>query len=444
MTNIPVSTPPSSSHDAELKLVPSAGAGGGLAYRELPGSGLAIVNPLSYGATVAGIEDVHGQLGFLEAMNAGHQLVWFDQRGAGASASAGLLTSWEQRGADLWDVADAAGIERAVLYGVFDAGHTIVHAAAQRPDRVLGLIFNRVPVYCTAVPGEGDRSGGVSITPRQTDIPEGASRSLRLMELYGISERDAQGLARVWDDQIAPEATVRLEELLQQADLRPLIAKITAPVLIISPRRHPELLRWGEALAEALPASRLVRSENGGEALGAIHAFLSILSADVGNQASRLPASLSTTMTAGRRAIGGLRRIVVPVNASLASARSVELACRLGEAQRAEILLVNVIAVPRSLPLDHPLPEATYRGERALTLGRAIVAEHGMNCTSRLLTERSAAGAVVRLARDEGADLIVMGAGGMKEWDTDHIGRTAAEVLRRAPCEVLLDREAVR
>jgi len=46
-------------------------------------------------------------------------------------------------------------------------------------------------------------------------------------------------------------------------------------------------VRWGEALAVALPAARLVSSENGGEALGAIHAFLRILSADFGNHAKR-------------------------------------------------------------------------------------------------------------------------------------------------------------
>src|SRR5581483_4779613 len=127
--------------------------GASLRYAERAGHGIAVVSPLSQGTTLAGLERAFGQRSFLDAAGAGHQLVLYDQRGAGGSAD-NEPQGWERRAADLWAVADAAGVERAVLYGVFDAGHTIAHAAALQPGRVLGLIFNRVPLAFAGAPGD--------------------------------------------------------------------------------------------------------------------------------------------------------------------------------------------------------------------------------------------------------------------------------------------------
>ncbi len=414
------------------------GDGAGIAYCEVAGPGLAIVDPLSFGGTIAGLAMAHTQQSFLDAMSAGHQIIWYDQRGAAASAGAGVPRDWEQRGEDLWRVADAAGIERAVLYGVFDAGHTIAHAAVQQPERVLGLIFNRVPRYFIAEPG--DTSGLTrSLVEGWFSRP---GTALHVMQSYGITSHDAEVLAEVWDQSTPPDVTAKQQDLLLQADLRPLLDAIKAPALVIAARRRQNIRPWGETLGSALPTARLVRPASAGEALGAIHAFLSVLGADIGRSASTLSAALSTTMSDSKRAVGALRRIVVPVDTDVTSGRAVELACRLGEAQKAEIVLVHAVVVPHSLALDHPRPEATYRGERALMLGRAIVADHGLPCRTKLVTERSAAGAIVRLAREEEANLIVMEVEGSTIEGADQTGDTAREVLRRAPCEVLLDRSA--
>jgi len=156
--------------------------------------------------------------------------------------------------------------------------------------------------------------------------------------------------------------------------------------------------------------------------------------------ASRLSPAISGTVTDSRRSVGAVRRIVVPVDPTITTGRAVELACRLGESQQALIVLTHVVAVPRQLPLDHPLPETRRRGERALAIGQAIVAEHGLPCETRLLTGRSAAGSIVGLAGEIGADLIVMTLSAGDAADREGIGRTVEEVLRRAPCEVLVVR----
>lgn len=418
--------------------------GSSLRFTERAGHGIAVVGPLSQGTTIAGLEHAFGQRAFLNAAGAGHQLVLYDQRGAGGSAGTGPQ-SWERRAADLWAVADAAGVERAVLYGVFDAGHTIAHAAALQPGRVLGLIFNRVPLAFAGEPGD---SATVPLAELERwfrhDAAAPSGDPLALMAALGINEADAAALIDAWRPTVTAEALAAQEALFRAADLRPLLPALTAPALFIAPKRRPALQRWAEAGAALLPGARLVRPENAGETVGAMHAFLTVVGAASGRLGSRLPAALSDTLSDSRRSVGALRRIVVPVDPNVASGRAVELACRLGEAQKAEIVLVHVVSVPHVLPLDHPLPEATRRGERALTLGHVIAAEHGLPCRTRLLQERSVAGSIVRLAREERADLIVMALGEQAPGEEDRISTTAQEVLRRAPCEVLIDRRAGR
>jgi nucleotide-binding universal stress UspA family protein len=427
--------------EPELEYAPLP-AGGRLGYRLLPGLGLAIVHPIVYGTTLEGLHLAPAQLQFLDAMSAGHLLVSYDQRGSGASASAGVARSWEARGADLWAVADAAGIERAVLYGVGDAGHTIAWAALQQPDRVLGLIFNRTPVSFSVQPG--DASGvqaAASGTWFTTDATHPLGKPNALMESIGITHEEALVLAQAWARDANPEAAAAEAELLQTADLRPILPRLDMAALIIAPKTRPWLGAWARALADGLPRGRVVRPDSGGETLGAVHAFLTVRATDVGRMASTLPAALSSTLSASQRAVSQLRRIVVPVDVDVDTGRAVELACRLGQAQRAELLLVHVVAVPHVLPLDHPLPEAMQRAERALALGQAIVAEHDMRAGKRILRDRSVAGAIVRLAKEENADLIVMEVGGDERRSAEGPpGKTAQEILRRAPCEVLLDR----
>ena len=84
------------------------------AFREWGGHGIAIVSPLCYATTLIGLDQAAGQRAFLHAIGAGHQLVAYDQRGAGATPDDDEQ-DWAGRAADLWAVADAAGVERAVL-----------------------------------------------------------------------------------------------------------------------------------------------------------------------------------------------------------------------------------------------------------------------------------------------------------------------------------------
>ncbi|MGC8873746.1 MAG: universal stress protein [Chloroflexia bacterium] len=157
----------------------------------------------------------------------------------------------------------------------------------------------------------------------------------------------------------------------------------------------------------------------------------------------RVPPPVPREVAAVRRSVAAMERILVPVSGRLASERAVELACRLGEKQRAEIVLAYVIEVPFTLSLNTPMPASEAKGQEALRTARFIVEQHGLPVRTRIVPHRYAWDGILHLSREEKVDAIVMsvGRGGP---GGDALGRTTQEVVRRAECEVILDRVARR
>jgi pimeloyl-ACP methyl ester carboxylesterase/nucleotide-binding universal stress UspA family protein len=434
-----IQTPASTFH-ASPELEEHGKARAPLAYHRRAGGGLSLIQPLSYGVTIDGIAAAFGQEAFLDAAGSGFDLITYDQRGAGQSAGAGEPSDWAELGADLWRVADAAGVERAVLYGVADAGYTVAHAAVQRPDRVLGVIFNFVPPKFVA-----DEPGAVGVPSELIarwfePLADGSSGNPRpMLEDLGIDEGDARALAEHWQASSSPDAAERRRDLMSRADISELLPTIAGRALVMQPKRRELFHGWGDAMAALLPNARTVYPSRGIEAIGAMHAFLAVLTSDIGRQASRLSPELSATVESSEQSFGELQRIAVAIDDDVVSGRAVELACRLGEGQRAEIILIHVIEVPYARPLDQPADDAKERGERALELGKAIVERHRLaSCRSRLVMGRSVASSIVRTAEEESADLIVVSTSedGLHGMSSSPV---VAEVLRRAPGRVLVN-----
>jgi APA family basic amino acid/polyamine antiporter len=154
----------------------------------------------------------------------------------------------------------------------------------------------------------------------------------------------------------------------------------------------------------------------------------------------RLPRMVPAQAARARRGVGAVRRILVPTVGAAYSQRGVELACRLGLEQKAEIVLANVIEVPRTLPLDAPLPQAQAQAEEAIEQARAIVELRGLVAQAHIERAREAVEGIIRAARHVDADLIVMGTRPHISAAESVLGRTADALLRRAPVEIIIDR----
>jgi nucleotide-binding universal stress UspA family protein len=157
-----------------------------------------------------------------------------------------------------------------------------------------------------------------------------------------------------------------------------------------------------------------------------------------------VPPMVPREVAAVSHSVAAMQRILVPVSGKVQSGRAVELACRLGGTQKAEIVLAYVLEVPFTLSLETRLPNEEARAQEALQTAQLIVEQHGLPVTTKLLPHRQAHAGILHLAKEEMVDAIVMSAGSDRPGSTEGVGRTSQEVLRRAPCEVILDKYPVR
>ncbi|WP_322796755.1 universal stress protein [Tepidiforma sp.] len=140
------------------------------------------------------------------------------------------------------------------------------------------------------------------------------------------------------------------------------------------------------------------------------------------------------------------RTFLVPVTCSRASMEAVQVAASLAKARRAQVVLVHVIEVRRSLPLNAELDAETRRGEQVIQRAEAAAAAAGCPSARGILVQAREAGpALLEEARDRNADVIILGLPPFEGEDRPFaLGRTAEFLLRHAPCEVWLIRRPMR
>jgi nucleotide-binding universal stress UspA family protein len=136
-----------------------------------------------------------------------------------------------------------------------------------------------------------------------------------------------------------------------------------------------------------------------------------------------------------------LNRILVAMRGTIADEEAVKLACELAKKPKAEVYVVYVIEVNRSLPLDAVIESDVNKAETVLTRAEDIAAENDYKIETDLIQAREAGPAIVDEARERKTDLIIMGLHYKKRFGTFDIGSTIPYVLEEAPCRVLLLRE---
>jgi nucleotide-binding universal stress UspA family protein len=140
-----------------------------------------------------------------------------------------------------------------------------------------------------------------------------------------------------------------------------------------------------------------------------------------------------------------IRRILHPSDFSRASGAAFARAVELARANRAELVLVHVIAPPVPMvgdgyisPKVYEELEASARAYAKKQLGRlAARAQKAGVRTKSLLLEGVAHEQIARAARSRRADLIVIGTHGRTGLAKFFLGSVAGRVVSIAPCPVL-------
>jgi nucleotide-binding universal stress UspA family protein len=133
-------------------------------------------------------------------------------------------------------------------------------------------------------------------------------------------------------------------------------------------------------------------------------------------------------------------KILVPVDGSAYSLKAVETACDLAKAKPPSSLVLVAVAV--EIP---DLAEGRYiydkmkaLAEVALEKAKEVAKQCGTVSEVLLASGASPADEIVQAAKDQQADLIVIGSRGLAGKTRSFLGSTASQVVTYSPCSVLV------
>jgi pimeloyl-ACP methyl ester carboxylesterase/DNA-binding CsgD family transcriptional regulator len=199
---------------------------------------------------------------FLNRLAAFCRLIVFDKRGTGLSDPVGEPPTFAQRMDDIRAVMDAAGSERAALFGISEGGPLSIVFSCTHPSRTSALVL--YGSYARWLADEGYPWGR---TPEQFEsFLTGIDRAWETGEWWIrhnptalADERYRTWWARYLRAAASPGMATALVRMNSQIDVRDILPGVTAPTLILH-RTHEQWFDVGNAryLAERIPGAKLV------------------------------------------------------------------------------------------------------------------------------------------------------------------------------------------
>lgn len=201
----------------------------------------------------------------LPQLTAKHRVIWFDNRGTGESdAPRGFTVS--DMAHDALAVMDAAGVDKAHVFGVSMGGGIALELAMQKPERVTSLILG-----CTTILTADKPRTPAWILPLYY-LPTWILRVLRPRAVnrgYGSAakmdavERDEAMIAKdkfVTSGVVAQAKAIRAYSATLEA-----AARLTMPTLVLHGDEDTAVpFAWGEEIAATIPGARFVRFAGSG------------------------------------------------------------------------------------------------------------------------------------------------------------------------------------
>lgn len=139
-----------------------------------------------------------------------------------------------------------------------------------------------------------------------------------------------------------------------------------------------------------------------------------------------------------------LQRILVPTDFSDSARHALTYGISFAGEYGAELLLLHVVeTVPMGyaselfpVPMAEVFQQVSAYAREELARLRAEAAEKGVRVRERVVQGKPSA-EIVRVAREEAVDMIVLGTQGRGVLDKAIFGSTTERVVRKAPCPVL-------
>ncbi len=201
----------------------------------------------------------------LERLGSFARVVIFDKRGTGLSDPVAEPPPLEQRMDDMQAVMDAAGVERAALFGISEGGPASVLFAATYPDRTSALaLYGSTPRFRT----DSDISWGATDEQIELVLADVSGRwgQGALLEAFAPSTAGDPEMEEVWGRfqraGASPAMARSVMAALFEIDVRDILPTIRVPTLIL--HRTGDLIAPVEGarlMAERIPEARLIEFE---------------------------------------------------------------------------------------------------------------------------------------------------------------------------------------
>lgn len=223
------------------------------------GSGPEIVMIPGFVSNVEMIWEIPAAARFLERLGSFCRLIHFDKRGTGLSdrVPVSQLTSLEERTDDVRAVMDAAGSDRAILFGISEGGPMAALFAATYPERVEGLLL-----YGSYARRAAATSASDQLEPFVARIEKEWGKGTVLAERSATvsGERGtAQMLGRLERHSASPSAAAAIVRMGYQIDVTDVLSSVAAPTIVLHRTNDANIsIDGGRALADGIPGTRLI------------------------------------------------------------------------------------------------------------------------------------------------------------------------------------------
>ena len=169
--------------------------------------------------------------GFLERLASFSRLICFDKRGTGESDRVSAIPTLEERMDDVRAVMDAAGSERAALFGISEGGPMSLLFAATYPGRTVALtLFGSYALFPTAVMSPEKLAGFLAAV-------EESWGTGKLVPNFAPSLADDVAFCNWWARferlGASPSAVKTLMRMNSEIDIRGVLPAIHVPTLIM-------------------------------------------------------------------------------------------------------------------------------------------------------------------------------------------------------------------
>jgi 3-oxoadipate enol-lactonase len=231
--------------------MPKINADGCAIHVEIEGSESAPVLMLSNSLGT----DLHMWDGQVAPFTRHFRLVRYDRRGHGQSDVPKGPYSMERLGRDVLAILDALKIERINWCGLSMGGMVGMWLGANAPARINKLILSNTSSYMTDAPWDERIKAA-----RERGMAALVEGTLDRWFTKPFRERAPQAVEPIRQMFVATKVDgyVGCVEAIRAMDHRPLLAKITAPTLVIAGRRDPgTTLEAGEYIAQHIPGAKL-------------------------------------------------------------------------------------------------------------------------------------------------------------------------------------------